>query len=61
MKAEQIILKEIPITIKLMVFMWVLRKFVGFGAKFLLNLFKFISIRYRSAREIKIVRVGNSA
>ncbi len=55
MKAEQIIIEEIPITIKLMVFMWVLRKFVGFGAKFLLNLAKFINIRYKNAREMKIL------
>ena len=59
MKAEQIILKEIPITIKLMVFMWILRKFVGFGAKYILNLFRFIHSRYMQARELKIEQYTN--
>ena len=59
MKAEQIILKEIPITIKLIVFMWILRKFVGFGAKYILNLFRFIHSRYMQARELKIEQPAN--
>ena len=59
MKAEQILLKEIPITIKLMVFMWILRKFVGFGAKYIVSLFRFIHSRYMQARVYKIEQAPN--
>ena len=56
MKAKQIITKEIPITIKLMAFMWVLRQFVSFGAKLSLRILKFIYNRYINAKELRFIR-----
>lgn len=46
MKLKQTICRELPITIKLIMFMWVLRNFVSFGAKYLLVFFKFAINRY---------------
>ena len=53
MKVRQVAQKEIPITIKLMVFMWVLRKFVSVGAKKLLQAAVYIYDRYVNAKEMR--------
>ena len=57
-KAKQIVTKEIPITIKLMIFMWGLRQFVSFGAKITLRILKFIYNRYLQAKEMRFIREG---
>jgi hypothetical protein len=54
-KVKQVLTQEIPITIKLIVFMWVLRKFVSIGAKSLLNLGILIHERYIGAKEMRYV------
>jgi len=56
MKAKQIVTKEIPITIKLMAFMWILRQFVSFGGKLILRTIKFIYNRYLNAKELRFIR-----
>lgn len=39
-----------------MAFMWVLRKFVSFGAKIGLRILKFIYNRYLNAKELRFIR-----
>ncbi len=55
-KASQVITKEIPITIKLMVFMWVLRKFVSIGGRYLSRITQYSYKKYQSSRVIKLVK-----
>jgi hypothetical protein len=55
-KTKQIVTKEIPITIKLMIFMWGLRQFVSFGAKITMRVLKFTYNRYLKAKELRIIR-----
>jgi hypothetical protein len=55
MKLKQIVYKEIPITVKLMIFMWILRKFVSIGAKFFLRVCMFIYERYINAKELRFI------
>lgn len=56
MKLNQVVTQEIPITIKLMVFMWVLRKFVSIGARFLLQIGSFMLERYMAAKEMRYIK-----
>ena len=59
MKVRQVAKKEIPITIKLMIFMWVLRKFVSVGAKNLLHAAVYVYDRYINAKEMRFIRDNN--
>ena len=61
MKAIQVITQEIPITIKLMIFMWILRNFVSMGAKQLLRISRLIYDRYLNAKEMRFIGNGQNS